>query len=184
MISALRRRYFAKLRLKTLLIVAATLASLLLILYIPLRVFLFSRFIALEERIAVYAPIDDLDGKAQLVLRLISPRIVYLQGRLGVYYFIVSQLIAGLVFGALILLLLDRIILSRLSRLSRSVRRIGTSGNLAARVAAVGHDELSDLAGEVNNMLAALQSHNSRKPHGNKPSMAHIMPFACTVAPI
>jgi signal transduction histidine kinase len=48
-------------------------------------------------------------------------------------------------------------ILSRLSRLSTSVRQIGASGDLAARVKAIGHDELSDLAGEVNSMLAALQ---------------------------
>jgi signal transduction histidine kinase len=110
-----------------------------------------------EQEIAVYALIDDLDKSSKLALRLISPRSVYQQGLIGIYYFIVSLLIAGLVFGTIILLLLDRIILSRLSRLSTSVRRIGASGDLAARVTATGHDELSDLAGEVNNMLAALQ---------------------------
>ena len=110
-----------------------------------------------EQEIAAYALIDDLDGNTNLVLRMTSPRSIYLQGQIGIYYFIVSLLIAGLVFGAIILILLDRLILARLSRLSASVRRIGASGDLAARVAAIGHDELSDLAGEVNTMLAVLQ---------------------------
>jgi signal transduction histidine kinase len=110
-----------------------------------------------EQEIVAYALIDDIDQSSKLVLRLTSPRSVYLQGQAGIHYFIVSLLIIGFVFGASILILLDRMILSRLSRLSASVRQIGASGDLAARVKAIGHDELSDLAGEVNTMLAALQ---------------------------
>jgi signal transduction histidine kinase len=113
---------------------------------------------ALSEReIAAYALVDDVDQSSKLVLRLTSPRSVYLQGQVGISYFIISLLIIGFVFGAIILVLLDRMILSRLSRLSASVRQIGASGDLAARVKAIGHDELSDLASEVNSMLAALQ---------------------------
>jgi len=111
-----------------------------------------------EQEIAAYAPIDDLDQSARLVLRMTAARSIYAQGQAGVRYFIVSLLITGIVFGAIILILLDRLILSRLSHLSSSVRRIGASRDLAARVAVSGHDELSELAGEVNAMLVALQS--------------------------
>jgi signal transduction histidine kinase len=110
-----------------------------------------------EQEIAAYVLVDDIDQSSKLVLRLTSPRSVYLQGQVGISYFIISLLIIGFVFGVIILVLLDRMILSRLSRLSTSVRQIGASGDLAARVKAIGHDELSDLAGEVNSMLAALQ---------------------------
>ncbi|HET9222988.1 MAG TPA: CHASE4 domain-containing protein, partial [Roseiflexaceae bacterium] len=110
-----------------------------------------------EQEIAAYAQVDDIDQSSKLVLRLTSPRSVYLQGQAGITYFIASLMIIGFVFGAIILVVLDRMILSRLSRLSASVRQIGASGDLAARVNALGHDELSDLAGEVNSMLAALQ---------------------------
>jgi signal transduction histidine kinase len=110
-----------------------------------------------EQEIAAYSLVDDIDRSSKLVLRLTSHRSIYLQGQVGIQYFIASLLLIGVVFGAIILLLLDRMILSRLSRLNSSVRQIGASGDLAARVTAIGHDELSDLASEVNSMLAALQ---------------------------
>jgi signal transduction histidine kinase len=53
--------------------------------------------------------------------------------------------------------LLEKQVLSRLSRLSKSINSIGTSGDISARVSMPGTDELSILAGTINGMLAALQ---------------------------
>ena len=68
---------------------------------------------------------------------------------------------AGLVFGVVTLFLLETQVLSRLSRLSKSISRIGTSGDLSARVIMPGVDEMAVLAGTINGMLAALQQSES-----------------------
>lgn len=59
------------------------------------------------------------------------------------------------------LLLLEKLVLSRLVRLSDEVSGIGTSGDLAARVSVTGSDEVSTVAERVNSMLGALE--NSQK---------------------
>ena len=63
----------------------------------------------------------------------------------------------GLVFGAVTLFLLEKHVLARLLRLSDSVRNIGKSGDVSARVSMLGTDELADLANTINGMLEALQ---------------------------
>ncbi|MCL4439458.1 MAG: SpoIIE family protein phosphatase [Firmicutes bacterium] len=76
---------------------------------------------------------------------------------ISVKYYFLYLLTSGLVFGLAVLYLLERVVLSRLGRLSKDVNRIGAGGNLAARVSIDGDDELSSLAGSVNGMLEALE---------------------------
>jgi len=64
---------------------------------------------------------------------------------------------AGLLFGIVTILLLEKQVLSRLTRLSNSIRSIGTSGDITARVSLPGADELSVLAGTINGLLAAME---------------------------
>lgn len=68
---------------------------------------------------------------------------------------------AGLLFGIVTILLLERQILSRLTRLSNSIRSIGTSGDITDRVFMPGTDELSVLAGTINGLLAAMEQSES-----------------------
>jgi len=109
------------------------------------------------QTIAGYALLKDIYGKPALVLRVDMPREIYEQGQASMRYFILSLLAVGLVFGMVTLLLLERQVLSRLTRLSKSVSSIGASGDLSARVAMAGTDELSSLADEINGMLEALE---------------------------
>jgi PAS domain S-box-containing protein len=91
------------------------------------------------------------------MLRVYASREIYAQGLTSVRYFISLLLVVSLVFGLMTLLLLGRLILSRLTRLSASVSSIGTSGDLSARLAVTGDDELSSLAQTINGMLVALE---------------------------
>jgi PAS domain S-box-containing protein len=113
------------LRRKTILIIGATLAGLLLIL------FAVSQGILLKD--------------------------VAHQGQTTLLYFLCLLLGTGLVFIGVIYVLLDRLVLSPLSRLSATVSSIGRTGVLSARVSATGKDELSNLAGEINRMLGAIE---------------------------
>ena len=110
-----------------------------------------------EHSIAGYALVEDIYGKPSLVLRADMPRDIYQQGQTTVSYLILSIVGVGLLFGLGTILLLERQVLSRLFRLSRSVSSIGTSGDLSARVALEGEDEISNLASTINGMLGALQ---------------------------
>ncbi|MEW5957310.1 MAG: histidine kinase dimerization/phosphoacceptor domain -containing protein, partial [Chloroflexota bacterium] len=62
----------------------------------------------------------------------------------------------GLVFGGVMLLLLEKEVLARLTRLSQKVSEIGHSRDLSKRVQVPGDDELSKLGETINEMLEAL----------------------------
>jgi two-component system sensor histidine kinase/response regulator len=113
--------------------------------------------------VAGYSLLRDIYGKPVLILRIDMPREIYRRGRVSELYFVVSLFAVGLVFGLVTLVLLEKVVLSRLTELSADVSRIGKGGLLSARMAVAGNDELSSVGGAINEMLAALQrSHQER----------------------
>jgi len=114
------------------------------------------------EFIAGYVLLEDIYGGPSLIMRVDMPREIYRQGQASVLYFASSLLIISLVLGLVILLLLEKMVLSRLAQLSASVRSIRTTSDLSTRVLVTGKDELSSLAGAINEMLAALEQFQGR----------------------
>ncbi len=109
-----------------------------------------------EETIAGYLLLADLDGRPALLLRLTTPRMTYERGRAGLRYLLIALALVGLVFGAVALGLVERLVLARLAALGTEVGRIAATGDLSDRLALSGSDELARLAGDINGMLAAL----------------------------
>jgi signal transduction histidine kinase len=109
-----------------------------------------------EKSIAGYALIKDVYGDPALILRIDMPRDIYQQGRATIYYFASYVLLIGLIFAAAIVLLLDKTFLSKMARLSLDVRNIGLSGDVSMRIPVAGKDEISSLAGIINNMLVRI----------------------------
>jgi signal transduction histidine kinase len=72
-------------------------------------------------------------------------------------YLILSIVGIGLVFGVATIFLLERQVISRLSRLNKNISNIGESGDISTRLSIKGVDELANVAGAINGMLAALQ---------------------------
>ncbi len=118
-----------------------------------------------QDVVAGYAKLPDIYGQPRLVLRVDTPRVVFAQGQASLRYLVLSLLTLGLVFLGLTLLLLERLVLARLAQLSAGVNQIGASGNPALRLALPGTDELSLLAGTINDMLQALQESLTREKH-------------------
>ena len=110
-----------------------------------------------ETLLGGYALLNDIYGNPALILRAEIPRIIYQQGRLSQLYFVGALLIAGIVFGAVVLLLLEKSVISRLRSLNDSVRSIASSGDASARVQWEGRDELANLGETINRMLGSLQ---------------------------
>ncbi len=85
------------------------------------------------------------------------PREIYERIQVTTAYLVLSIAGVALVFGVVTMLLLEKQVLSRLSRLSKSILSIATSGDISKRVSVTGEDELSVLSGTINGMLATLQ---------------------------
>lgn len=110
-----------------------------------------------DQVVAGYQLIPDIYGQPALILKVESDRSIYQQGRTSLYYLVLSILVVGLVFAAVILITLEKQVLARLAALSRNVGQIGQSGYLSARMPVHGADELSSLSGAINQMLANLE---------------------------
>ena len=120
------------------------------------------------DSVAGYALLRDIYGNPALVVRVDMPRDIYKRGLTSVSYFVLSLLAVALTIFAVIALLLERQVVNRLARLSTNVADIGTSGDLAARVAVTGSDELASLARAINRMLEALQQSEVQLEESNQ----------------
>ena len=102
---------------------------------------------------------------AMLAILCAGAQVPALKQRGNRIYPVLASVTAGVAFGVVALaMLLERLILSRLARLSESVTDIGASGDLSARLRLSGNDELATLASEINGMLGALErSQNERQ---------------------
>lgn len=109
-----------------------------------------------EKALAGYLLINDIDGKPGLILQVDIPRTTYEQGLANLKYLIISLIFAGLVFDAVVIFLLERSILSRLSLLISGVNRVRDTNDLGLRVSIPGQDEMSNLSANINDMLGAL----------------------------
>lgn len=109
------------------------------------------------DTIAAYQGIRDLYGQPIFILKIELPRPVY-RNALTVLNFLVTALVmTSLVFGTIIFIFVEKMVLSRLVRLGKEVNQIGLSGDLSRRVTVTQRDELSTLSDNINQMLATLQ---------------------------
>jgi signal transduction histidine kinase len=110
-----------------------------------------------EQNIASYVLLSDIEGNPLLIFRADMERNIYQQGRESTTYILLLILGVSIIVGILALLYIERTVLSRVAFLGSSVSAIGSSGKFSKRVSITGNDELSHLADDINEMLAALQ---------------------------
>jgi PAS domain S-box-containing protein len=110
-----------------------------------------------EHSISGYSVIRDIHGKPALVVRIEARRELYWRGRNTVLYAVGALAVAALVTFGLVLILLEKLVGSRLRRLERELGVVTANGDPSARVSEEGDDELGKLARAVNSGLAALE---------------------------
>jgi PAS domain S-box-containing protein len=108
-----------------------------------------------DNTIGGYGLLANLYGQPGLLLRMALPRDIYQHGLLTMSWFTMSLVIVGVSFAAVFLILLERLVLSRLVHLSRQVEGISASQDFSARLDDRGSDELSKLAHVINSSLVA-----------------------------
>jgi len=113
-----------------------------------------------DDTLESFTHLRDLRGQPIAMLRIEAPRTIYAQGRADARSLVISVTIACLVFGAFVLLLLQRVIVRRVAKLGTEVTVVGHAADHSMRVGVTGHDEIATLAGDVNGMLDALDRLN------------------------
>jgi diguanylate cyclase (GGDEF)-like protein len=127
-----------------------------------------------ENRIEGSALIKDIYGRPAFILKINLPRTIFDQGKAGINYFVLFFFGVGLIFVAAALVIMDKVILSRLASLYHGVSGIAASSDLSIRLPVTGHDELTNLAGAVNRMMNSLeQSHNELEESKTQLHIAH-----------
>jgi signal transduction histidine kinase len=110
-----------------------------------------------EQVVAGYVLLTDVRGTPALLMRATFARTAYQDAQAAIRTLLIYLLLLSLVFGGLTLVLIDRLLLRRLSRLEASVSQIAAHSDFTARVPQAGQDELSSLARSINGMLDALE---------------------------
>ncbi|NES86521.1 MAG: HAMP domain-containing protein [Moorea sp. SIO2B7] len=110
-----------------------------------------------DDIIAGYSLLLDIYGEPALMLEIKIERDIYKQGQTSLFYLVISLFAVGVVFGFAIIVLLDIVILKRLTNLSKDVKNIGETKDLSMRVEVSGKDELSSLSSTINDMVGDLE---------------------------
>ncbi len=110
-----------------------------------------------SDSIAGYALVNDIFDKPALVLRAEILRGALAQANTTILFVIIALIASLFVFGFVVLTLLDRLVLSRVERLSDGLREIAVNGNPASRVTVPGSDEITSVGTAINEMLAAIE---------------------------
>jgi signal transduction histidine kinase len=109
-----------------------------------------------------YNVVDDINGSPAVVLGVTMPRSVYVQGVITVNYIDRLVLISCVVFSVAILILLEFLYLSKLSKLNGAVSVITKHKNPSERLPTKGNDEIETLTKSINTMLDEIEDNNSK----------------------
>jgi PAS domain S-box-containing protein len=106
--------------------------------------------------LGTYSLIRDLSGQPILILKVSISRDIYVQGITTTLYFVYLFIISGMIIGLVILLLLEKAVISRILFLGTRMSDIGKTRDFSARVNPGGDDEIWLLAETINGMLGEL----------------------------
>ncbi|HEY3396483.1 MAG TPA: CHASE4 domain-containing protein [Armatimonadota bacterium] len=101
--------------------------------------------------------LPDLTGQRNLLLTATLPRSIYQEGRRNSLYLAASLTTVSVVLITLILIVLEKSVISRITQLRSELQEIAAEGDLTRRVSASGGDEISDLSRAVNATFVSLE---------------------------
>jgi sensor domain CHASE-containing protein len=117
----------------------------------------------MPDSIAGYTLFKDIYGEPSLVLKVDLSRSIFQQGNSSISYFVLLLLTTGITFSIVVVLFLEKTVLSRLSQLNTSVKHIRSQGTPSKRVSVKSKDdEIADLAKEINEMLTTLEQSQNK----------------------
>ena len=115
-----------------------------------------------ETQMAGYALLNDFYDVPVYILQVEQGRTLYRNSQLVLLYLTITIVMGALLFSVMTFLALDRLVLARIRKLGNEVTRIGSGGDLSARVTVDRRDELTLVSSQINEMLANLQALSHR----------------------
>lgn len=106
-----------------------------------------------QNALAGYALVRDIKGDPALILRVDEARPVFSQGNKTLIVFLWVGAVALLLFGIVIMVLLEKIVISRFVRLSSDVEKVNDVHDLSLRMQSSVKDEIGTLADKINQLL-------------------------------
>jgi sensor domain CHASE-containing protein len=126
------------------------------------------------DSVGGYTLINDVFSNPALILRIDQPRDIYKEGLTTTTYFIALVAALCMIFGAAMIILLQKGMLSPLSKLTKSVKEMGIREYSSDASSRLGTDETSILAGAIKDAisqrlaaieeLAGMVGHDLRNP--------------------
>lgn len=113
---------------------------------------------ALGNTINGYSLVNDVNNKPIFIFETKSDRVIYTQGKHTILSFIVLLGVFGFTLSIIMFVVIGKMVVMKVSKLSRQAKNIGESNDLSQRVEIQGADEISMLAKSINNMLDALRN--------------------------
>jgi signal transduction histidine kinase/DNA-binding response OmpR family regulator len=109
-----------------------------------------------DTTVAGYGLRLDIRDEPVLVVEVLRDREVYGYGRKALGLFNGFLVAVGVLFGGITIVLLERLVLRRITRLGHAVRDIGASPEAITRLPDEGRDEMAELARSINETLDEL----------------------------
>lgn len=100
--------------------------------------------------------LDDLAGRPALSLQMVQDRSAFNAGWKALKSYAVIIALITVVFAALLIIFLEKLVLGRLSRVFTEIDRIAKTRDFNDRLNLKGRDEFGVLAGNINQLLSAL----------------------------
>ncbi|HUX73260.1 MAG TPA: CHASE4 domain-containing protein [Steroidobacteraceae bacterium] len=104
----------------------------------------------------VYGTFEDVYGRPLMTLRVDVPREITVRGRTAVHYASASIVAAAVVVLTLVLVLLNRLVLAPLTRVTRHAAAVAEDADLSVRLNFKSKDEFGRLANEFDRMVDRL----------------------------
>lgn len=113
------------------------------------------------------AVVADVYGEPVLQVTVSRARDIYAEGQNTLSFFLAIMALSGFVLGVMALVLVDRTVFRRLSRLASEVRAIGEQPDFRGTVSVSGDDEISFLAATINETLTTLAETHQQLRHSH-----------------
>ncbi len=101
--------------------------------------------------------IKDINSDPSLLLKISSPRSLYIEGRNNVYSFFILLVLIAIISCLTIFFIIEKFVLSRIVSLSAKAEEIGRAKDLNKNIPFKGRDEVAKLAISINRMLRDLK---------------------------
>jgi signal transduction histidine kinase len=105
-----------------------------------------------NEILSAYLLIKDYNGKNLILMNNIMPREIHLQAHKTLEIFFSTMIVSGILLVFIIILVIDRFVLSKLLKLIKVIKEVSATGDLKLKVPNLGVGEIGLLASSFNEM--------------------------------